>query len=64
MNALPQITLSAVQDVSERAGRAAPRAPFDRILAQVEAMAAAAGGMHSVLARAHKEVGELVRPAA
>lgn len=67
VNDLPQITLSAMCDLSARSGRfgravrETSQAARELILMQVQEMAAAAGGLQSALSRATQGLGELVR---
>jgi methyl-accepting chemotaxis protein len=61
VNGLPQITLSAVRDYPRRTPRGAALAALDRILNQVQEMAAAAGGLQTALLQANQGVGELAR---
>jgi len=67
VNLVPHITLSAMRDLSARTDRFdAPRRGSDqavqeRILAQVQEMAAAAGGLQSALTQATHGLGELAR---
>jgi methyl-accepting chemotaxis protein len=67
VNDLPQITLSAMCDLSARTGRfgraarETDQAVHERILAQVQEMAAAAGGLQSALSQATHGLGELAR---
>jgi len=64
VNDLPQITLSALCGLPARSGRAAreaDQAVHERILAQVQEMAAAAGGLQNALSQATHGLGELAR---
>jgi methyl-accepting chemotaxis protein len=67
VNLVPHITLSAMRDLAARTDRFdAPRrgsaqAVQERILAQVQEMAAAAGGLQSALTQATHGLGELTR---
>ena len=67
VNEVPQITLSAMRDLATRPDRfdlphrGASQAVQDRILAQVQEMAAAAGGLQSALKQATHGSGELAR---
>ena len=67
VNGLPHITLTAICDLSARdgpPGTARPRsaqAVHERILVQVQDMAAAAGGLQSGLMQATQGLGELAR---
>jgi hypothetical protein len=67
VNDVPQITLCAIRDLSarsslaSRATRGASRMAHERILAQVQEMAAAAGGLQSALKQATHGLGELSR---
>lgn len=61
VNGLPHMTLAAVRDMPRRATRAPMLATLDSILAQVQEMAAAAGGLHNALLRANQGIGELAR---
>jgi len=67
VNLVPHITLSAMRDLAARTDRVdAPRrgpaqAVQERILAQVQEMAAAAGGLQSALTQATHGLGELAR---
>jgi hypothetical protein len=67
VNDLPQITLSAICDLSARTNRfdrperGSAQAVHERILAQVQEMAAAAGGLQSALSQATHGLGELAR---
>ncbi len=67
VNGVPHITLSAMRDLAARTDRldrprgGAAQAVQDRILAQVQEMAAAAGGLQSALTQATQGLGELAR---
>jgi HAMP domain-containing protein len=67
VNGVPHITLSAMRDLSAQTSRFNPprgapvRAVHERILAQVQEMAAAAGGLQSALTQATHGLGELAR---
>lgn len=67
VNGVPQMTLTAMRDLSARTGRPDPlrdrseQAVQERILAQVQEMAAAAGGLQSALTQATHGLGELAR---
>jgi hypothetical protein len=67
VNDVPQITLNAMRDLSARPNRPDPAdrgselALHERILAQVQEMAAAAGGLQSALKQATHGVGALAR---
>lgn len=67
VNGVPHITLSAMRDLSARTNRFDPphrgsaQAAHERILAQVQEMAAAAGGLQNALNQATHGLGELAR---
>jgi HAMP domain-containing protein len=67
VNGVPQMTLHAMRDLSARTGQFDPlrdrseQAVQERILAQVQEMAAAAGGLQSALTQATHGLGELAR---
>jgi len=67
VNGVPHITLSAMRDLSARANRfdpphrGSPQPAHERILAQVQEMAAAAGGLQNALNQATHGLGELAR---
>ena len=67
VNGVPHITLSAMRDLSAQTSQFNPprggpaRAVHERILAQVQEMAAAAGGLQSALTQATHGLGELAR---
>ena len=67
VNDVPHITLSAMRDLSARTSQVDPphrgpaQAAHERILAQVQEMAAAAGGLQTALNQATHGLGELAR---
>jgi len=67
VNSVPQITLNAMRDLSARPNRSdlprrgSDQAVHERILAQVQEMAAAAGGLQSALNQATHGLGLLAR---
>jgi methyl-accepting chemotaxis protein len=61
VNNLPRITLSAVRDMPRPAAKGPGHGVLDQILAQVQEMAAASGGLQTALLRAHQGIGELSR---
>lgn len=61
VNNLPRITLSAVRDMPRPVPQAPGHGRLDQILAQVQEMAAAAGGLRTALLRANQGIGELSR---
>ena len=61
VNRLPQITLSAMQALPRPVARGRGLAALDGILAQVQEMAATAGGLQTTLLQANQGIGALAR---
>jgi methyl-accepting chemotaxis protein len=61
VNGLPRITLSAMQTLPRPVPHGQGEAALDRILAQVQEMAATAGGLQTALLQANHGIGELAR---